>query len=126
MSALVVALVRREVDRSDRRRDDSGALLLGWLAGGVLVGVLAALAATGDVRGRVLPALGAATLAGVGTGLAYLLWAALSRGALGDLRLVGLGPRLPDSLLVSLPLIILSAALAGLVAGVVRSRPAGS
>jgi len=96
--------------------------LLSWLALGVAIGGVAGVVAVLRGRTNVLGALASAALAGLAVGLVYLGWAAASRGALGNLRLVGLGPRLVESLLIAMPLLLLSATLAGLVAWFVRRR----
>jgi len=98
--------------------------LQSWLVAGVVVGALAGVSAVRRGRLGVLSALAAAALAGLLVGLAYLAWAAVSRGGLGSLRLVDLGPRLVESVLIGVPLLLLSAGLGGLVTWLVRRRGA--
>lgn len=98
--------------------------VLAWLVLGVAAGAAAGVAAATGGRTSLVGALAAAALAGLLAGLGYLAWAAASRGDLGSLRLVGLGPRLVESLLIAVPLVLLSAALGGLVAWLVRRRRA--
>ena len=98
-----------------------------WLLGFGLLGIAAG-AVAGVVAVRELSdlpkAIGTAVLAGVGVGLVYLALAAASRGALGELRLTELGPRLVESAVIALPVLVFSAALSGLVAWFVRRRNA--
>ncbi len=74
----------------------------------------------------VLGALAGSAAAGLLAGLAYLGWTAASRGGLGSLRLVDLGPRLLEALMIGVPLLLLSALLGGLVTWFVRRRSAAS
>jgi hypothetical protein len=96
--------------------------LLSWLAAGVAVGALAGFVAVRGGRTGPLGALAAGAAAGLLVGLVHLGWAALSRGGLGSLRLVGLGPRLLETLLIPVPLLLLSSVLGGLVTWFVRRR----
>ena len=96
--------------------------LLAWLAAGVAAGGLAGAVAVRGGRTGPLGVLAAAAAAGTLAGLAYFCAAAASRGALGSLRLVGLGPRLLESLAVPVPLLLLSAVLAGLATWLGRRR----
>ncbi len=79
--------------------------LEGWLAVGVVAGLLAGVAAvTMAARYRTVPtdpvaALLSGALAGFVAGLGYLAWAALSRGALGVDRFAVVGPRFPEALI---------------------------
>lgn len=91
-------------------------------AAGVLAGVVAA---RGGHPG-VLGSLAGGAVAGLLAGLGYLGWAAASRGSLGSLRLVDLGPRLPESLLIGVPLLLFSALLGGLATWFVRRRRTAS
>jgi len=83
-----------------------------WLLSGVLVGAVVAVASSAPrpgaelVERTLLAAAAGALTSGVIVGLA-----AASRGNLGTVRLVGLGPRLPDLLMMGSALIVLSAAL---------------
>jgi hypothetical protein len=96
--------------------------MLLWLAAGVLAGALAGIVAVRSGRTSLTGTLAAAGVAGLLSGLLYLVWAAASRGGLGSLRLVDLGPRLPESLLIPVPLLVLSAVLGGLGCWFVRRR----
>lgn len=100
--------------------------LLAWLSVGVLAGGLAGVVAVRGGRTGPLGAIVAAAAAGLGAAAAYLLSTVASRGGLGDLRLVGLGPRPLEALLIGAPLLLLSAVLAGLVTWFVRRRRAAS
>lgn len=100
--------------------------LLVWLAGGVAVGALAGVVAVRRGRTSVAGALAASAAGGLLVGLVYLGWAAASRGGLGSLRLIDLGPRLLESLLISVPLLLFSALLGGLVTWFVRRRSPAS
>ncbi len=100
--------------------------LQAWLAGGVVVGALAGVTAVRHGHPGALGALAGSAAAGLLVGLTYLAWAAASRGGLGSLRLVDLGPRLLESLLIGVPLLLLSALLAGLVTWFVRRRRTAS
>lgn len=95
--------------------------VLGFLALGVTVGALAGVVA-GSRQPELLRAVGAAALAGTAVAVGYLGWAAASRGNLGVLRMTELGPRLLESAVIGVPLLVFSAALAGLVAWFVRRR----
>lgn len=97
-----------------------------WLAGGVIAGGLAGVVAVPRSRTGPLEALTAAAIAGLGTAAVYLISVTVSRGGLGSLRMVGLGPRLLEALLIGAPLLWLSAVLAGLVTWFVRRRSAAS
>jgi hypothetical protein len=96
--------------------------LLSWLAAGVAVGALAGFVAVRGGRTGPLGALAAGAAAGLLVGVVHLGWAVVSRGGLGSLRLVGLGPRLLETLAVSMPLLLLSSVLGGLVTWFVRHR----
>lgn len=100
----------------------AGPWVLSWLALGVAAGALAGVVAVRGGHTGPLGALAAGAAAGLGTGLAYLGWAAASRGGLGDLRLAALGPRLLEVLAIGVPLLLFSAVLAGLVTWFVRRR----
>ena len=100
--------------------------LQAWLVAGVVVGALAGVVAVRRGHPGVLGAIAAAAAAGLLVGLAYLGWAAASRGGMGSLRLVDLGPRLLESLLIGVPLLLLSALLAALVTWFVRRRSTAS
>ncbi|MGC3995911.1 MAG: DUF6350 family protein [Propionicimonas sp.] len=100
--------------------------MLAWLSAGVAAGALAGVVAARAGRRGVLGTLAAAATAGLLAGIVFLGWAAASRGALGSLRLVDLGPRLWESLLIGVPLLLLSAVLAGLVTWLFRRGAAAS
>jgi hypothetical protein len=100
--------------------------LIGWVALGVAAGALAGVAAVRPGHTGPLGALAAAAAAGLATGLAFLVWAAASRGGLGSLRLVDLGPRLFEALAIGVPILLFSSALAGLVTWFVRRRSPAS
>lgn len=100
--------------------------LQAWLAAGVVVGALAGVAAARRGSPGALGALAGSAAAGLLVGLAYLAWTAASRGGLGSLRLVDLGPRLLEALAIGVPLLLLSALLGGLVTWFVRRRSAAS
>lgn len=94
--------------------------LLSWLGAGVVVGVIAgAVAARASGSGPVL-AIAASGGAGVLTGVVFFVWLAISGGGLGLLRMAEIGPRLLDSALIGMPLLALSALLAGAVFAVVQ------
>lgn len=96
--------------------------LLAWLAGGVVVGALAGVVAVRRQRTGPLGALAAGALAGGLLAAGFLGWAAASRGGLGSLRLVALGPRLLEVVAVAVPLLALSSVLAAVVGWAVRRR----
>ncbi|MEA4944198.1 MAG: DUF6350 family protein [Propionicimonas sp.] len=108
-------------------------VLATWLLLGVASGILAGVAAvrrlnrTGTGAASVLAALAVALVAGAlaWTGLLAAAWA--SRGDLGALRLVDLGPRLAELAMISGPLIGISAVLGGGVCWALGAvRPGGS
>lgn len=86
--------------------------LMAWLGGGVLVGLIAGLVAARAGDGPVWGIV-AAGCAGLLTGVLFLAWLALSAGGLGVLRMADLGPRMLDSTMIGLPLLVLSALLGG-------------
>ena len=92
-----------------------------WLAVGVGAGIIAGLVVLRRRPAlRVDEAAGVSFLAGLG-GLALLaLLALVSRGNLGEARLIGLGPLMPELLLLGAPLLALPATATGLVGVVVR------
>lgn len=96
--------------------------LLAWLVLGVSAGAVAGVVVASKGRTSVVGVLGSAVLAGLLAALGYLAWAAAGRGDLGILRLVDLGPRLTESAVIGAPLLVLSAAVGGLVAWFVRRR----
>lgn len=98
--------------------------MLAWLAAGVAVGVLSGVVAVRRGREETAGGLLAAALAGLGTGLVALAWAAASRGGLGSLRLAELGPRLLELLAIGVPLLLLSACAGGMGAWLVARRAA--
>ena len=100
--------------------------LVSWLALGVLAAVLAGIVAVRDGHTGPLGALAAGGAAGLVTGIAYLAWVAASRGGLGSLRLVGLGPRLLEAVSIGVPILLLGSVLAGMVTWFVRRRSGGS
>lgn len=102
-----------------------------WMLGGGLAGVAAGVAAVlrlGRPRVTVVSAVVAAAVAAVAgllTAGIMLAGAWASRGDLGSLRLVGLGPRLPELVGVGLPLLVVSSVVGGLLCwsvGAVRAR----
>lgn len=95
---------------------------LGWLGLGVIAGGVAGMVACWRYQGGLVAALGRAVLAGLTVVGFHLGWAAASRGSLGDLRLVDLGPRLLESLLISAPLLFLSAVTIAMITWFVRRR----
>lgn len=96
--------------------------LLAWLVLGVSAGAVAGVVVASKGRTSVVGVLGSAVLAGLLAALGYLAWAAAGRGDLGILRLVDLGPRLTESAVIGAPLLVLSAAVGGLVAWFVRRK----
>ena len=94
--------------------------LLSWLAAGVLVGLIAGLVAARSAVGGPASAVAASGCAGVLTGGVFVVWLWLSGGGLGVLRMAELGPRLLDSALIGVPLLVLSALLSGAVFAVVQ------
>ena len=97
-----------------------------WLLSGVLVGALAGVVAVRGHRTSLVGALASGGAAGGILGLGYTLWAILSRGDLGHLRLVALGPRILETLLISLPLLLLGAVVGAVVTWFLRRfRSAG-
>ncbi len=90
--------------------------LAAWLCVGVLAGVAAGVASVkrGAEAGLVrTAAIGGS--AGATAALVTVALAALSGGDLGHYRLVGLGPRLPELVLIATPLLGLTSALAALL-----------
>ena len=100
--------------------------LVSWLALGVVAAALAGVVAVRGGRTGPLGALAAGSAAGLVTGLAYLAWAAASRGGLGSLRLVGLGPRLLEALAIGVPILVFGSVLAAMVTWFVRRRSPAS
>lgn len=99
--------------------------MLTWLVTGIAAGALAGVVAVDRARTGILGALAPAATGGLLVGLTYLAWAAASRGALGNLRLVGLGPRLLEAVAIGVPLLVLSACLGAIGCWLVRrGRPA--
>ncbi|MDN5726700.1 MAG: DUF6350 family protein [Propionibacteriales bacterium] len=95
--------------------------LLCWLLVGVAAGVLAAVVV---MRGRRAARFEERSLvgglAGILSGLVFVVLALLSGGDLGSNRLTGLGPR-PSELFLMAPLVMgLSAMVAGMIGGLVR------
>lgn len=110
-------------------------LTIAWLASGVVAGLLAGLVAVGrrDAAAEGLPGAGRAVARSLVAGLVttgLLLGAAwASIGSLGALRLVDLGPRLPELALIAGPMIVLSALFGGLgswLVGMLRGRRAAA
>ena len=108
---------------------------IAWLGSGVLAGLLAGIVAAGRREASTgwLPAVGrtvaASLVAGlVATGLLVgAAWASV--GSLGVLRLVDLGPRLVELVLIAGPMIVMAALLGGLgrwLVGMLRGRRAVS
>jgi hypothetical protein len=100
--------------------------MLAWLAAGVGAGALAGVVAVRRDRSGTPGGLAAAGTAGAIVAVVFLGWAAASRGGLGTLRLADLGPRLLESLAIGVPLLVLSAALAGIIAWLVWRRRANA
>lgn len=100
--------------------------LQAWLAVGAVAGGLTGVAAVRHGRTGPLGALIASAVSGLLAGALYVGWLAASRGGLGGLRLVDLGPRLLEALLIGAPTLFLSAVLAGLATWFVRRRSAAS
>ncbi|MDO5499660.1 MAG: DUF6350 family protein [Propionibacteriaceae bacterium] len=103
--------------------EGAGHWLLVWLVTGVLAGVIAGLVVLRRrPHARVDEAAGVSALAGAAALAAYFVGALLSRGDLGSGRLTGVGPRLGELLLFGGALIVLPAALAGLLGALVPRR----
>lgn len=96
--------------------------LQAWLATGVVLGALAGAMAVPDRRRSLGAALAAGGVAGGLLGGGFLVWAALSRGDLGHLRLVELGPRLFEAMVIGVPLLLLPAVIGAAGAWFVRQR----
>jgi hypothetical protein len=96
--------------------------MLTWLALGVAAAVFAGVVAVRSGRTGPLGALAAGGAAGFLTGIAYLAWAASSRGGLGSLRMAALGPRLLEVLILGVPMLLFSSVLAAMVTWFVRRR----
>jgi hypothetical protein len=96
--------------------------MIAWLVLGVGAAVLAGVAAVRTGHTGPLGALAAGGAAGLLTGIAYLAWAASSRGGLGSLRMTGLGPRLLEALTLGVPILLLGSLLAAMVTWFVRRR----
>lgn len=97
-----------------------------WLAGGAAVGALTGVVAVRRDRSGKLGGLVAGAAGGLMVGLVYLGWAAASRGGLGGLRLLELGPRLLESLAIAVPLLFLSACLGAIGGWLVGRRRTAS
>lgn len=101
-----------------------GRLSLFWLLGGVLAGAVAAWCV-----GRARPGARfdqtclTGGLAGVLGGASFVVLAWASGGDLGDGRLVGLGPRLPELAVMAVSTLGLSGMVAGLCLGLARREP---
>ena len=102
-----------------------------WMITGVLAGMGAGVAAVlrvGKPRltvGSALVAVAVAAVAGLVTAGFLVIGAWASRGDLGSLRLVALGPRLPELVAIGLPLLVISSVLGGVLCwtlGAVRAR----
>lgn len=100
--------------------------MLTWLAAGVGVGALAGVVAVRRDRDGTPGGLAAAGTAGAVVAVIFLTWAAASRGGLGTLRLADVGPRLLESLAIGVPLLVLSAAVGGIIAWLVWRRRAAA
>ena len=96
--------------------------MLAWLALGVTAATFAGVAAVRAGHTGPLGALAAGGAAGLLVGIAYLAWAASSRGGLGSLRMAGLGPRLLEALTIGVPILLLGSVLAAMVTWFVRRR----
>ena len=99
-------------------------MMLGWMAWSCVAGAIAGVAAVrgGGGRPRVLPATVLGGAAGVLAAGVLVVLAALSRGDLGRLRLVDLGPRLLELLVIAPPMMGLSALLAAVATALVDRR----
>ena len=96
--------------------------LVSWLALGILAAVVAGIVAVRDGDTGPLGALAAGGAAGLVTVIAFLGLVAASRGGLGSLRLVGIGPRLLEALAIGAPILLLGSVLAAMVTWFVRRR----
>ena len=96
--------------------------MLAWLALGVVAAVFAGVVSVRSGHTGPLGALAAGGAAGLLTGIAYLAWAASSRGGLGSLRMAALGPRLLEALILGVPILLFSSVLAAMVTWFVRRR----
>ncbi len=97
--------------------------LVGWMLLGVGAGAVAGVLTVrslGREPGRLLASL-AATGAGALTATVLVLGCWVSKGNFGELRLVNLGPRIPELLLLAVPTVVLSAAVAGTSCWVVEA-----
>lgn len=94
-----------------------------WLACGVLVGAVAGVAQVrGLGRTSLIGRLGQAALAGLITAAVLLVLAVVSRGDLGSVRLVGLGPDLVDLSWLAPAALVVGATLGALVHWFVGGR----
>lgn len=102
----------------------AGPSMPAWLAGGVVAGVVAGVVPVRRGRGRlrVVPAVLLGGGSGLLAGLLMVAAAALSRGDLGGLRMVGLGPRIIEALIMIPPALALLGSLAALATCFVESR----
>ncbi len=100
--------------------------MFAWLGLGVAAAAVAGVAAVRTGHTGPLGALAAGAAAGLVTGGAYLAWAASSRGGLGGLRLAALGPRMPEALILGVPILLFGSVLAAMVAWFVRRRSPAS
>jgi hypothetical protein len=100
--------------------DGSGSLA-GWLAAGVVPGLLAGVGAVRAKVGGIAPAVAAGTAAGIVTGMLYLTGAMLSRGALGTARFAEVGPRVPE-VLIGVAIVTLGAAVGSCAAWFIDRR----
>lgn len=94
--------------------------LLAWLAAGLLAGALAGVVALRRHGTGVVGALVASGMAGLLTGVGFVVLAVASRGSLGELRMAQLGPQFPESLFIPVPLLVLSALAAGTAMWLIR------
>jgi hypothetical protein len=103
---------------------DGSNQMAGWIAAGVLPGLLAGVIAVRSRASAVVPAVVAGAASGLLAGLAYAGWAMASVGALGTDRFAHVGPRVPE-VLIGVGILTLSAAIGALGAWFADSR-AGS
>lgn len=100
--------------------------MVAWMAWGVVAGAVAGVAAVRGWLGRprVVPSVVSSLAAALICALVAVVLAALSRGDLGRLRMVELGPRLTELVVIAVPVLGFSAALAGVVTCLLDRRQA--
>ncbi|WP_432559747.1 cell division protein PerM [Granulicoccus sp. GXG6511] len=101
--------------------EPGGNWMLAWLLIGVVAGALAGWVVLRRRSGaRLDETAGVSFLAGLAALIAVTLLSLVARGDLGVARLTGLGPRIPELLLLAGPLLTLPAVTVGLIGGLVR------